>query len=155
MAATAAARPPRRVADGSGVGRVDEPRASCVRQPRGSRRPIHRRNRHRHDVDGRDEPVAAAGDGFDVRRLIGGIAQRLPDLADRRVDAGLDVDEDVRAPQPLGDLGARDELSRSLDQQDQQVHRLPPQLHPPALASQLVRTEVQLELAEAARRPEP
>ena len=106
-------------------------------------------NRHRHDVDGRDEPVAATGDGFDVRRPIGGVAQRLPDLADRGVDAGLDVDEDVRPPEPLGDLGARDELSRPLDQQDQQVHRLPPQLHPPALSPQLVRTEVQLELAEA------
>ena len=98
--------------------------------------------------DLRNEPVALAGDRLDVRRRIGGIAQRLANLADRRVDPGLDVHEDIGTPQPLDDVGPRDQLAWPFGQEDEQVHRLATELDPPPLPAQLVGRAVELELAE-------
>jgi hypothetical protein len=45
------------------------------------------------------------------------------DFADGSVDAVIDVHEDVLAPKLLGDLLARNQLARALEQQDKQLHR--------------------------------
>ena len=74
--------------------------------------------------------------------------QSLPDFTDRGVDAGLDVDEHVFAPQAIDDVAAGDELTSALDQQDQEVHRLPPKFDRASLAAQLVRGDIELEVAE-------
>ena len=102
-----------------------------------------------HDLDGRDEPIPFAGNRLHERRGIRRIAKSLPDLADRGVDAGLDVHEHVLAPEPIDDVAAGDELTAALDQQDQEVHRLPPELDRPALPAQLVTRDIELEVAEA------
>jgi hypothetical protein len=67
------------------------------------------------------------------------------------VDTGLDVHEDVRAPQPLDDIGARDELPTTLDQEDQQIHRLPLESNRAPVVAQFVRGEIEHEIAEAKR----
>ena len=90
-------------------------------------------------LDGRDESIPLARNGLDERGSIRRIAQSLPDLADRGVDAGLDVDEHVLAPQSIDDVATGDELTSTLDQQDQEVHRLPPEFDRAALPAQLVR----------------
>jgi hypothetical protein len=77
--------------------------------------------------------------------------QSLPDLADDGVDAGVDVDKYILAPQPIDDLAACDELTSALHQQDQQLHRVPFDADRTALATQLVRGDVKLEIAEAER----
>ena len=73
----------------------------------------------------------------------------LPDLPHRRVDARLDVDEHVLAPQPLDDVGTGDEIVPPLDEQEQQIHRMALETHRAAVATQLVGSDVELEVAEA------
>ena len=75
----------------------------------------------------------------------------MPNLADRGVDAVFDVDEHVLAPQMIGDVGARDELLPTLHQQDEEVHRLPFQLHGQPSATQLAGGDVELEVEKAIR----
>ena len=100
-------------------------------------------------LDGCDESIPLARNGLHERGSIRRIAKSLPDFADRGVDAGLDVNEDVFAPQPLDDVAAGDELTSTLDQQDQEVHRLPFEFHRASLPAQLVRRDIELEVAEA------
>ena len=73
------------------------------------------------------------------------------DLANGRVHAGVDVDEDVLAPQPVDDVVARHQLTSPLDEHDQEVHRLPFEPNRTAAATQFVSRDVQLEVAEAER----
>ena len=89
------------------------------------------------------------GHRLDKRRSLRRITQRLSNLPHRRVDACLDVDEHVLAPQPVDDLGARDEDIPPLDQQEQQIHRMAFEAHRAAVAAQLVGGDVELEVAEA------
>ena len=49
--------------------------------------------------------------------------QRLADLADSGIDAVIHIKKDVSAPNMLGDLVTRHQLSVTLDQQDEQLHR--------------------------------
>ena len=46
-------------------------------------------------VDGGDEAVADAGDGFDVARGVGGVAEGVAKFLDGFVEAVVEVDEDV------------------------------------------------------------
>ena len=75
----------------------------------------------------------------------------LANLEDDGVDAGLHVDEHVLAPQPIDDLGPRDELLPSLDEQDEEVHGLPFEPHGMTLPAQLVGGEIELAVPEPQR----
>ena len=137
------------------------PPRSARREDRGgARRGIVRgRNRSRgpedgrggDHLDGRDEAIALAGNRLHEDRSLRRIAQRLPDLADGGVDAGLDVDEDVLGPEPGDDVAPRDELAPPLDQQDEEVHRLPLEPYRLPFTPQLVGRDVQLEGVKAER----
>ena len=102
----------------------------------------------RNDLDGRDEAIALARtvstNAGGVRR----IAQRLPDLADGGVHTGLDIDEDVLGPEAGDDVTPRDELTAPLDEEDEQVHRLPLEPYRSALTAQLVGGDVELEVVK-------
>jgi hypothetical protein len=74
---------------------------------------------------------------------------RVPDLADRDVDAGLDVNEDVFTPQPFRDISSGHHASASLDEQDEQFHRLTLELYGSALPAELIGLDVQLEVPKA------
>ena len=67
------------------------------------------------------------------------------------MDARLDVDEDVLAPEELDDLGPRHEVVPPLDEQEEQVHRMALETNRAAVAAQLVGRDVELEIAEAER----
>jgi hypothetical protein len=64
------------------------------------------------------------------------------------VNPGLNVNEDPLLPQPSGNLASRDELAATLDQQDQEIHRLALQPDCPPVAAQLVAGNVEREVAE-------
>src|SRR5579859_959962 len=63
------------------------------------------------DVDFRHEPVSASHDGLQILRLRRIVLQGPADLSDRGIDALLDVDEDILAPQFAGDLLPRHKLA--------------------------------------------
>ena len=49
----------------------------------------------------RDEAVAAAGNRLDVPWRLGVVPKRGPHLLDGAIEALLDIDEDVGAPEPI------------------------------------------------------
>ena len=105
----------------------------------------------RHGLDLADEAVSPARDSLDKHRIVARIAQRLSNLANRGVDARVDVDKDVFSPEPVDDLGAGDELPPVLDEQNEQVHRLPFEANRPSVATQLAGAKIELEVAESKR----
>ena len=74
----------------------------CDFQGRGGTRPL----------DVRHEAIPLARNRLDEGRRADRIAESLANLADRRMDARLDIDEHVLAPQPLDNIGAGDEVPR-------------------------------------------
>jgi hypothetical protein len=73
------------------------------------------------DSDGSDEAVAATRQRFDEPWTVGGIAERGPQLRDGDVEAPLEVDEGLLAPQPSTQFVTRHELARTLDECRQQL----------------------------------
>jgi hypothetical protein len=68
------------------------------------------------------EAVALADDGLDETGFLRVIAESHADLADRGIDAVIDIDEDVLAPEAGRDFLSGDEFPVTADQQDQQLH---------------------------------
>src|SRR5262249_40225669 len=89
---------------------------------------------------------------LDVSGALGGIAERQTQAIGGGVQAALGVDEDAGRPQPVPQLVACHHLTRPLEQGVQQPKRLPLQLQPHALFTQLAGPEVELEDAEAGNR---
>jgi hypothetical protein len=77
------------------------------------------------------------------------VAQRGPDLLDAEVQALVEVDVGVAAPDLLAQLFARDQLARARGQQRQHLERLLLDLDRQAALAQLARAQVKLELTEA------
>ena len=85
---------------------------------------------------------------------LGAVAQGLADLVDAEVQAAVEVDEGVLAPQLLADLFARDHLAGPAGQEPQDFERLGRQAHDGAVTAQFSTPGVELEDAEAqAARP--
>ena len=61
----------------------------------------------------------------------------------------IEVNEDVRSPQSMGDLLARDQLSGALDQQQQHIHWLTRQPHATPRAPQVVGGDVEFAVAKS------
>ena len=61
----------------------------------------------------------------------------------------LHIDEDIFAPQAFDDVGARNEMTAALDQQNEKVHRLPLEPNGTPLPAQFVARDVELEVAKA------
>jgi len=72
--------------------------------------------------DGRDEPISLARDGLDKARLLGIIAEHLPDPADCGIDTVVGIQEDAFTPDPFDDLFPRDQLSPVFNQEKQEFH---------------------------------
>ena len=81
--------------------------------------------------------------------MIARVAQHLPNLENGRVDAGIEIGEDVRTPQPLRDVLARHQLLSALQQQQEEIHRLPRERHAAPLAPHLVGGHIDFEISEA------
>jgi len=70
------------------------------------------------------EPIASAGEGLDVLRLVRRVAQCAPEILDGGVDAVVKLDNSVVGPQLLPDLFAGDDFASALDQYPQDLQRL-------------------------------
>ena len=99
-------------------------------------------------MDGRDESVAAPGQGLDETRRIGGIAQRRSDLRDAKVEAAFEVDERAVVPDLLPQIVAGDDLARMSEEDGQNARRLRLQANRHALAAEQTRGGIELEKAE-------
>src|SRR5688572_22971659 len=65
------------------------------------------------------------------------------------MNTGIEVEMDARAPQPFGDVLTRNQFLWTLQQEQQEVHRLTRQPDAVAAVSQFVSEDVDLEFAEA------
>src|SRR5712692_7873593 len=77
------------------------------------------------------------------------IAQSVTQPLDCRVQAHVEVHEGIRRPELLLEFFSRDDLTRMLQQQRQDVKRLVLKLDLQAVLAQLARTQIELECAEA------
>ena len=132
-------RPARAVSERAEAGASAPTKAAGAAGSR--RRPVHRR----------DEPVPAARQRLDIARDVGRIVERLAQAAHRRVQAGLEVDERIGAPEAIAQCLARDELARTLEQRLQNRDGLVGNLEAGGAVAQLPRAPVQRERAESNR----
>ena len=63
-----------------------------------------------------EEAVTLARNGLNVKRLIGGIAQRLAELVDGGIDVGVVVDVSIGRSQPHAELFAGDNFAGLLEE---------------------------------------
>ena len=96
-----------------------------------------------------DEPIPAARNGLDERRLVGIVTERGAQPLDRRIEAVLEIDEGPLGPQTLTQLLPRDDFARLLEHEPQDLERLFLQAHAHTAAAQLARAHIQLEAPEA------
>ena len=71
---------------------------------------------------GGGKAVSPPHHGFYETRLLWIVPQDHADFADRSVNAVIDIEEEVLAPKPLGDLLAGYQPPAPFDQQDEQLH---------------------------------
>ena len=71
-----------------------------------------------------DEAVSTARYGLDISRMLSRVAQRPPQLVNRRVDPMLEIDERPIAPEPLTKLLTRHKTTVVGEQQQQNFKRL-------------------------------
>jgi len=89
--------------------------------------------------DRRDENVAGARDGFDVAWLVGGVAQRGAEAFDGGIEAAIEIDKGLRAPEAVLQLLPCDNRSLPLYQRFQNFERLALQLEPDAMFAEYAR----------------
>ena len=99
-----------------------------------------------------DEPVAAAWQRLDIARDVGRIIERLAQAPNRRVQAGLEVDERIGGPEAIAQCLAGDELARTLEQRLQNRDGLVGNLEARGAVAQLPRPPVERERAESNHR---
>ena len=94
---------------------------------------------------GGDEAVAAAGQRLHEARGLGVVVERVADLHDAEVQAALEVDEDVLAPEVATQLLARDEPAGLPDEERQDPSRLLLEANGLAVPPELPGAQVELE----------
>src|SRR5262249_17260597 len=75
-------------------------------------------------LDGSNEAIASAGKRLDVARAFGRVAQSVAQPLDGCVEADIEVHESVRGPKLLAQFFSRDHLTRTLQQQGQDLKGL-------------------------------
>src|SRR5580698_10038456 len=92
---------------------------------------------------GRDEAIAPSDHSLQVLRLVNIVCQGSANLADGGINSLFDVDEDVFAPQFVGDLLAGDQLPPLFDQEHEQLQRQALEPNRDATAAELKTTVIQ------------
>jgi hypothetical protein len=77
-----------------------------------------------HRVRRGHEAVSEAGQGFYIARLIGGIAERLPELIDRRVEAMFEVTSSSSRPKAVAKIFTSHQVAGPFHQRVQNLARL-------------------------------
>jgi hypothetical protein len=85
---------------------------------------------------------------LDKTRSVRIVVQEMAKLSNGGIDAVFGIDEDFARPQPLGDFGARNQLSFARDQEHKEFHGLAFDAQGPALMQQLKPAAIQPEIAE-------
>ena len=96
-------------------------------------------------TDRRDEAIAPAGQCLDKARIIGRVAERLPNLIDSRSEGVLEVDNRVFAPEMKLKIFSRDNLARVLQQDGEYLERLALDLDSLAGLPELTALQISLE----------
>jgi hypothetical protein len=99
--------------------------------------------------NGSDEAVAEPRDGFDIARILRGVAQGGPQFLYRRVEAVLEVNEGVRLSQTGAHLFPGYDFPGAFQQHGQELKRLAAQLYTNAMFAQLTRLKIDFENPEA------
>src|SRR6185295_16800772 len=96
--------------------------------------------------------VPPAGQGLHETRLLGGVAESVPEPLDGAVEADVEVDEGIAGPEGLADLLPCHDLARTFQEEGEDLKGLllQPDLQP--FPVQLPRARIELEVAEAVRR---
>ena len=94
------------------------------------------------------EPVSPADYSLQITRLRGVILQGAANLADCGVDSLLDVDKNIFAPEFVGDLVTREQLSGILCQVHQELQRQTLERNRLAIARELKAAKIQFVPAE-------
>ena len=100
-------------------------------------------------VQWRDEAVTASGQRFDETRIVGRVAEGLPDLADGGIQSVVEFDESVARPEAFVEFLARYDFARALDKRPQHLKRLFLQPDASPVLAQLARCRVKLEGAKS------
>src|SRR5207247_8132434 len=103
------------------------------------------RRRRLHDLDRRDEPIPDTSESLDVAWVFGGVAQRDAQTIGSCIEPVVEINEDVRGPQPALQLLASDDIAGTFDQSLQYLQRLSLQPQLDAMLPQLARAHVELE----------
>src|SRR5215472_12374183 len=65
-----------------------------------------------------NETITLALNGLNETRILGGVPQGAANLANHRVDAGVDINENIRSPKVIDNLFAEDKLSAAIHQRN-------------------------------------
>jgi hypothetical protein len=96
-----------------------------------------------------NEPVAAARQRFHKTRIVGIVAERLPEPLHGGIEAVLEIDERAIRPEPPLQLVTGHDVARPLEHHAEDFEWLLLQPDPAVAVVKLSRTEVQLERSEA------
>ena len=105
--------------------------------------------------DGRDEAVAAAGEGFDETGIAGSVTERFAEPIDRGVDAVFVVDEGSFGPEFAADFLAGEDFARPVQEHAEDPEGLRVEFDAESLTAQFTGGKIDFEGAEAiaGRRP--
>ena len=98
--------------------------------------------------DGRDEAIPAFGNGFDIKRLAGGVAQGFAQFHDRCIQAVVEIDKRAGGPERPLQVFAGNQFPGMFQQEDQDAEGLITNLGGRAVPAQFVVAHVYLEDAE-------
>src|SRR5437899_4068618 len=93
--------------------------------------------------------IPDTSESLDVAWVFGGIAQRDAQTIGSCIEPVVEINEDVRGPQPVLQLLASDHIAGTFDQSLQYLQRLSLQPELDAMLPQLARAHVELEDAES------
>ena len=108
-----------------------------------------RRRRGRASIDWSLEPISTPWKRLDESRCRRRVAKSLAQPFDRRVQAVLEIDEGIVAPEFTTQIVARHQCAGRPHQERENAKRLDRQEKPAAVLRQLPRPQIQRELAES------
>src|SRR5262245_40662904 len=95
-----------------------------------------------------DKAIAAARDGFDEDRIVGGVAQHLAQASDGGVQSVIKVAVVIPGPERVTQLVAGDQIAGRLKQNSEHLKGLSGEPDFSTFLSQLLGVEVQFEVAK-------
>lgn len=105
-------------------------------------------------LDRANEAITTAGDGFDVTRIVSGIAQGSAELVNCGVKTVFEIDKGIVAPDLLTKFVTGDDLARTFEKEQENLKWLSGQTYTSAALEQLICVCVHLKGSKGDSRPE-